>query len=37
MMPSLVGEALSVAPGSGHRVHIPLQVELARGMVARFI
>ena len=36
-MKSLKGEALSVAPGSGHRVQIPLQGELAKGMVARFI
>jgi putative protease len=31
------GEAITVAPGSGHRVQIPLQGGLARGMVARFI
>jgi putative protease len=36
-MKSLEGEALSVAPGSGHRVQIPLQGEFAKGMVARFI
>ncbi|MGC2458425.1 MAG: tRNA 5-hydroxyuridine modification protein YegQ [Gallionellaceae bacterium] len=36
-MRSLEGEALSVAPGSGHRVQIPLQGELAKGMVARFL
>jgi len=36
-MRSLEGEALSVAPGSGHRVQIPLQGEFAKGMVARFI
>jgi len=36
-MRSLEGEAVSVAPGSGHRVRIPLQGELAKGMVARFI
>jgi putative protease len=36
-MRSLEGEALTVAPGSGHRVQIPLQGELAKGMVARFI
>ncbi|MEO8331268.1 MAG: tRNA 5-hydroxyuridine modification protein YegQ [Gallionella sp.] len=34
---NLAGEALSVAPGSGHRVRIPLQGQLAKGMVARFI
>lgn len=36
-MRSLEGEALSIAPGSGHRVQIPLQAGLAKGMVARFI
>ena len=36
-MTSLEGEALRVAPGSGHRVQIPLQGELANGMLARFI
>jgi len=36
-MKNLEGEAVSVAPGSGHRVQIPLQGELAKGMVARFI
>ena len=36
-MRSLEGETLTVAPGSGHRVQIPLSGELARGMVARFI
>jgi U32 family peptidase len=36
-MKNLEGESLSVAPGSGHRVQIPLQGELAKGMVARFI
>jgi putative protease len=36
-MRSLAGEALTTAPGSGHRVQIPLQGELAKGMVARFI
>ncbi|TAN81103.1 MAG: U32 family peptidase [Gallionella sp.] len=36
-MRSLEGDALSVAPGSGHRVQIPLRGELAKGMVARFI
>jgi putative protease len=36
-MKSLEGEALTIAPGSGHRVQIPLQGELANGMVARFI
>ncbi|MBI5891952.1 MAG: tRNA 5-hydroxyuridine modification protein YegQ [Nitrosomonadales bacterium] len=36
-MRSLEGEPLSVAPGSGHRVRIPLRGELAKGMVARFV
>ncbi|WP_035383310.1 U32 family peptidase [Ferriphaselus sp. R-1] len=36
-MRSLEGAAMSVAPGSGHRVQIPLQGELAKGMVARFL
>jgi putative protease len=36
-MQSLEGEALTVAPGSGHHVRIPLQGEYAKGMVARFI
>ncbi len=31
------GNALNVAPGSGHRVRIPLQGDFARGMVARFV
>ncbi len=31
------GEALTVAPGSGHHVRIPLRGEFAKGMVARFI
>ena len=36
-MRSLNGDVLSVAPGSGHRVQIPLQGDLANGMLARFI
>jgi len=36
-MKNLKGETLNVAPGSGHRVQIPLQGELAKGMVARFL
>jgi putative protease len=36
-MKSLEGEPLSVAPGSGHRVQIPLQGELTKGMIARFV
>ncbi len=31
------GEDVNVAPGSGHHVRIPLQGELSKGMVARFI
>jgi len=36
-MQNLEGEALTVAPGSGHHVRIPLQGNLARGMIARFV
>ncbi len=36
-MHGIEGEALTTAPGSGHRVRIPLQGELAKGMVARFL
>ncbi len=36
-MRNLDGEALTTAPGSGHRVQIPLPGELASGMVARFL
>ena len=36
-MHNLEGQTLTVAPGSGHRVQIPLQGELAKGMVARFL
>ncbi|HEY5993894.1 MAG TPA: tRNA 5-hydroxyuridine modification protein YegQ [Gallionellaceae bacterium] len=36
-MQSLEGETLTVAPGSGHHVRIPLQGELEQGMIARFI
>jgi putative protease len=36
-MLSLEGEAITTAPGSGHRVQIPLQGEFAKGMVARFL
>jgi putative protease len=31
------GESISVAPGSGHLVQIPMQGDMARGMIARFI
>ena len=36
-MRSVEGESLTTAPGSGHRVRIPLPGELARGMLARFV
>lgn len=36
-MRNLEGEAIKLAPGSGHRVLIPLQTDLAKGMVARFL
>ncbi|MEW6314183.1 MAG: tRNA 5-hydroxyuridine modification protein YegQ [Pseudomonadota bacterium] len=36
-MRGLEGEALSVAPGSGHHVCIPLSDNLTKGMVARFL
>jgi putative protease len=36
-MHNLDGAELTVAPGSGHRVMIPLRGDLAKGMVARFI
>jgi len=36
-MTNLDGEALSVAPGSGHHVRIPMQGDLSNGMIARFI
>ncbi|MEW6562527.1 MAG: tRNA 5-hydroxyuridine modification protein YegQ [Pseudomonadota bacterium] len=36
-MKGLEGESLSVAPGSGHRVRIPLEGDAAKGMIARFI
>ena len=36
-MKSLEGEPITTAPGSGHRVLIALQGELAKGMVARFL
>jgi U32 family peptidase len=31
------GSALSVAPGSGHRVQIPISGNVAKGMIARFV
>ena len=36
-MRSMTGEVLSVAPGSGHRVRIPLSGKVEKGMIARFI
>jgi putative protease len=36
-MTNLDGETLSVAPGSGHHVRIPMQGDLSNGMIARFI
>lgn len=36
-MRDLKGEVVTVAPGSGYRVQIPLQGEWAKGMVARFL
>jgi putative protease len=36
-MRSMEGSPIVVAPGSGHRVRIPLQGEMAKGMVARFL
>ncbi len=36
-MRSMTGDALSVAPGSGHRVRIPLSGNVEKGMIARFI
>jgi len=36
-MRSMEGQALTVAPGSGHRVKIPLKGEMKNGMIARFL
>ena len=36
-MHNIEGAPITTAPGSGHRVQIPLRGELAKGMVARFI
>ena len=36
-MKNLDGVAVNTAPGSGHRVLIPLRGELTKGMVARFL
>jgi putative protease len=31
------GELISVAPGSGHHVQIPMQGDMTKGMIARFL
>jgi len=31
------GEPITVAPGSGHHVQIPMQGEMSKGMIARFL
>jgi len=31
------GAAITVAPGSGHKVQIPMQGEMTKGMIARFL
>ena len=36
-MKNTKGEALTIAPGSGHHVQIPLQGDLSKGMIARFL
>ena len=36
-MKNTKGEVLTVAPGSGHHVQIPLQGDLTKGMIARFL
>ena len=36
-MRSVKGESLTVAPGSGHKVQIPMQGDMSKGMVARFL
>jgi len=36
-MQGMDGATLNVAPGSGHRVQIPLQGDMKKGMVARFL
>ena len=36
-MRSMTGDALTVAPGSGHRVRIPLPGNVEKGMIARFV
>jgi putative protease len=36
-MKSAKGESITTAPGSGHKVQIPLQGDLSKGMIARFL
>jgi hypothetical protein len=36
-MRGLDNEVLTVAPGSGHHVRIPLQGDYSKGMIARFV
>jgi putative protease len=36
-MRAMNGDTLTVAPGSGHRVRIPLAGNVEKGMIARFI
>ena len=36
-MRNMKGDAITVAPGSGHRVQIPMPGDLAKGMIARFL
>jgi putative protease len=36
-MRTVKGEAITVAPGSGHKVQIPLPGDMSKGMVARFL
>jgi len=31
------GDPITVAPGSGHKVQIPMQGEMTKGMIARFL
>ncbi|MGZ8256427.1 MAG: prephenate-dependent tRNA uridine(34) hydroxylase TrhP [Gallionella sp.] len=36
-MRGVKGEEITVAPGSGHKVQIPMQGDMSKGMVARFL
>ena len=36
-MHGLAGEAFTTAPGTVHRVQLPMQGDLVKGRVARFI